>query len=269
MDNFLCVSSYNNNLDWLKHYKNPHLIYDKTWNGGLKDNNHKSKVSPSNLKKKYPELNIINSNNYGYNIYDYLTYIIDNYQELPPVIVFMKGNTIGRHVSEECFKKLVNNKYFTCIEDFKYHDPNQKSLKNGNAYITCEGGWMEKNTNWYIRDHRHPIKFFDSYNSFLSFCFIDPVYPKYIRFPPGGCYIVPKQQLLKYEITFYKNLREFVSYARIPCEGLMIERALYTIWNCNFEVSKNMKKEIDYEQFIYPSLRKKKFFNFISRSRAF
>ena len=41
--NFLCISSYNNNLDLLKKYNNPHLIYDKTWEGGFKDNKYKEK----------------------------------------------------------------------------------------------------------------------------------------------------------------------------------------------------------------------------------
>ena len=79
--NFFCISSYNNNLNWLKDYKNPHIIYDKTWNGGYKDNDNKIKIKSYNLNKKYPKFNIIKGNYFGYNISDYLTYIIDHYDD--------------------------------------------------------------------------------------------------------------------------------------------------------------------------------------------
>ena len=263
--NFLCISSYNNNLDWLKKYDNPHIIYDKTWNGGLKNNINKERVPKSELKKKYPNFNIVNGSNNGYNINDYLTFIIDNYEKLPENIVFMKGNTIGRHVSEEKFESVVNNKHFTCIEERGAHNYNQRSLKNGNALISCEGGWMEKNTSWYLRHNAHPTKYFLSYNKFLSFCFKNPVLPKYIRFPPGGCYVVPKSQILKYKLVFYKNLRIFVKHSRISGEGLIIERALYTIWNCDFEISENMKKIIIQKKFNYPPKIKIIFFKYLSR----
>jgi len=267
--NFLCISSYNNNLDWLKNYENPHLIYDKTWNGGYKDNKYKLKVPKSNLKKKYPNFNIINADNNGYNVNDYLTFIIEFYGELPDNIVFMKGNTIGRHVSEDKFKRLVKNKFFTCIEECESHNPHQKSLKNGFAMITCDGGWMEKNNSWYLKHHAHPVKYFLSYNDFLNFCFDNPVLPKYIRFAPGGCYIVPKEQILKYDLIFYKNLKLFAEHSRVSGEGQLIERALYTIWNCDFEVSSNMKKRINKKTFNYPSAKKILFFNYSSRIKDF
>ena len=265
--NFLCISSYNNNLDWLENYDNPHLIYDKTWNGGLKNNLNKERVPKSNLKKIYPNFNIVNGNYKGYNVTDYLTFIIDNYEYLPENTVFMKGNTIGRHVSEKRFKRIVNNKYFTCIEEWQKHNPHQRSLKNGYALLSCEGGWMEKNTSWYLRHHAHPIKYFLSYNNFLSFCFENPVLPKYIRFPPGGCYIVPKNQILKYELVFYKNLRIFANHSRVSGEGQLIERALYTLWNCDFEVSDNMKKIINKKKFKYPPKMNILFFKYLSKLR--
>ena len=263
--NFLCISNYNNNLDWLKKYNNPHLIYDKTWNGGYLDNNNKKKISSLNLKDKYPDFNIVQGTYFGYNVTDYFTFIIDYYSKLPDFVVFMKGNTIGRHVPEETFKKIVNNKFFTCIEDYKQHDSNQKSLRSQFALLTCDGGWMEKNNSWYLRHYKHPTKYFLSYDQFLSFCFKDPVYPKYIRFPPGGCFVVPKDQILKYEIIFYKNLKLFAEHARVSGEGQLLERALFTIWNCNFEVSNNMKQLVDPEKFIYPNKYKKKLFYLYSR----
>ena len=263
--NFLCISSYNNNLDWLRKYKNPHIIYDKTWNGGYKDHYDIQKIKPSGLQKKYPEFNIINADINGYNISDYFSYIIENFNNLPDHIVFMKGNTIGRHISEEKFKRVVNNKYFTCIEDYTFHDQNQKSLRNGHALLSCDGGWMEKNTSWYLRHHLHPTKYFLSYNGFINFCFKNPVLPKYLRFPPGACYIVSKEQIYKYNKIFYQNLKTFANHSRLSGEAHLIERSLYTIWNCDYEISENMKSLIDEELFNFPSKYKKLFFNHISK----
>lgn len=240
--NFFCISNYNNNLDWLSKYPNPHLIYDKTWAGGVVDNDNSGLIPPSNLKERYPNYNIVNGDPNGYNISDYMTFIIDHYDSLPDVVAFLKGNTIGRHVSKEYFDRVIDNKCFTLLEDWKEHDPNQTALQNGYAMFSCDGGWMETNDSWYLNHPKHPTKYFKSYNDFLNFCFVDPVHPKYIRFPPGANFIVPKEYILKYDKIFYENLRTFTRHTRVSGEGQMIERALYTIWIGNYQVADTMKE---------------------------
>lgn len=241
--NFLCISNYNNDLDWVKEYPNPHLIYDKTWNGGFLDNDESSTMTPScPLKEKYPDYNIVNGSPNGYNISDYMTFIIDHYECLPDVTAFIKGNIVGRHVSLDYFNRVINNKVFTPIEDWTMHHPDERS---NYAMFSCEGGWMELNDSWYLRHPKHPTKHFNDYNNFLRFCFKDPVFPRYVRFPPGGNYIVPKENILKYDKIFYQNLRTFVDHHRVSGEGQMIERSLFTIWMCNFQVNDGMKKLID------------------------
>jgi hypothetical protein len=254
--NFLCISNYNNDLDWLREYPNPHLIYDKTWNGGVLDNDNSVELPPSNLKEKYPDFNIINGSQNGYNINDYLTFIIDNYDNLPEVTVFIKANIIGRHVGKNYFDKVINNKTFTPLVDWSEHEEDKTSfLKTkhmdslvviliGYSMWSCEGLLMELNDSWYLRHPKHPSKYFRDYNDFLKLCYKNPILPKYISFPPGGNYIVPKEYILKYDKVFYQNLKKFVDYERVPGEGQMIERALYTIWTCNYEVSDVMKKLI-------------------------
>ena len=240
--NFLCISNYNNDLSWLSDYPNPHLIYDKTWAGGVTDNDNSGLIPPSNLKERYPNYNITNGDPNGYNISDYMTFIIDHYDNLPDIVCFVKGNTIDRHVSKEVSDRLINNKCFTPIEDWKSHDPNQQALLNGYAMISCDGGWMETNDSWYLNHPKHPTKYFRNYNDFLRFCFKDPVLPKYVRFPPGGNFVVPKEYILKYDKIFYQNLRTFTRHTRVSGEGQMIERALFTIWIGNFEVADTMRE---------------------------
>jgi hypothetical protein len=160
------------------------------------------------------------------------------------VVAFLKGNTIGRHVSKEYFDRVINNKCFTCLEDWKEHDPNQAALQNGYAMFSCEGGWMETNDSWYLNHPKHPTKYFKNYNDFLDYCFVDAVHPRYVRFPPGANFIVSKEYILKYDKIFYENLRTFTRHTRVSGEGQMIERALYTIWLGNYEVSERMKKRV-------------------------
>lgn len=238
--NFFCISNYNNDLDWVKDFPNPHIIYDKTWDGGYYRNDSDDTFGPSKANEKWPEYNIIKANPNGYNIHDYMSFIIDHYENLPEVTVFCKGNTFPRHVTRKKFEQLVKLKCFAPIEEWTVH--NTPTMPT--AMFSCDGGWMEINTSWYLNHPQHPTKYFRNYNDFLLYCFKNPVIPYYLRFPPGGNFVVPKEYILKYDKVFYENLRTIVEHTRVPGEGQLVERALFTIWMSNFEVSDNMKKAI-------------------------
>jgi hypothetical protein len=218
--NFLCVSNYNNDLSWLDKYSNSSVIYDRSDNDSF-------------TKGRF----IFKSPNIGYNIYDILSFIIDSYDSIPWFTTFCKGNVFPRHVSQETFEKLKDNKKFTCIFDYTLH-------KEGNwNFFTSEGNYSEINNNWYMHDGK-PYKYFSSYNDFISYFFVNPVLPKFITFCPGGNYVVPKDVILKYPIEFYKNLRTIISHSSHAAESHLVERALYTIWNCDFDLSKDATKLI-------------------------
>ena len=70
------------------------------------------------MREKYPKMNITNGQIGGYNINEYLTYIISNYHNLPDNIVFIKANIIERHVSLNFLKNILDNEYFTSIEEW-------------------------------------------------------------------------------------------------------------------------------------------------------
>ena len=63
--NFFVISNYNNDLEWVSEYPNPHIIYDKTWAGGVVDNDNSGFLPPSGLKEKYPDYNIVNGDPNG------------------------------------------------------------------------------------------------------------------------------------------------------------------------------------------------------------
>ena len=88
--NFICISSFNDDLEWFKEFDYPHIIYDKCFKGIKKTKYFPYDIPPSNLTIKYPDLNIRKGEIGGYNINEYLSYIIEHYDNLPDNVVFIK-----------------------------------------------------------------------------------------------------------------------------------------------------------------------------------
>ncbi len=201
--NFLVVSSYFNDIRWIEHYTSNYIVYDK------------SKI------------------NVGYNLSDYFTYIIEHYDSLPPVVIFMKGNLFPRHVTLAYWESVMNNETFTPLED-----PAILEVKKPNSAFTLGGGYEEINHNWFTFLYRkHPIKFFNTLDSFLKYVYKNPPHFRYVRFAPGANYIVPKENILKLPKVLYENMRTFVSHHQLSAESHIIERALYTLWTSNYQLN--------------------------------
>jgi hypothetical protein len=186
------VNNYkNHDLEWIKEYKPDNVIvYDKT------------------------------INNVGYNIYDYLDYIVNNYHSLPEVVLFVKGNMLERHITKEEFDEIVDNKTFTPI----------LTQHHGTYMPVCyyeDGLYYERNDSWYMQEHES--KFFKTYGEFADEMGLPN--PTYLGFAPGACYIVPKENILKRSLKFYKKLIHYVDYCAEPAEAHLIERSLHEIWS--------------------------------------
>jgi hypothetical protein len=218
MKNFICISNYNNDVSWIKDYDNPYIIYDKSDDDSfVKDLKH------------------IKTPNIGYNIYDIMTFIIDNYNNLPDFTTFCKGNIFPRHVGRETFENCMNNQYFTPIFDYRLHQTQMPI-----AMFSSDGNYSEINNSWYMGTS-HPRKYITTnYNDYLNYIFENPIHPNYITFAPGANYVVPKNYILKYPVEFYMNLRKLVSHEQLPIEAHIIERSLYSIWLGSFKINKNM-----------------------------
>jgi len=249
--NFICISSFNDDLNWFKEFDYPHIIFDKCYKGIKKSKYYPYEIKPSNLCNKYPSLNITNGEIGGYNINEYLSFIIINYDNLPENIVFIKGNIINRHVSLNFFKKVLDNKYFTSIEEWEKNNFKKVSILRKSSFISGEGGWLELNNSWYLNKRKHPNKFFNNFNTFMNFIFKSYINPEYIRFCPGANYIVPRNIILKYDLVFYKNLKYIINYEQLSGESHILERALFSIWNSEYKVSDIMKKPFN-EDTIFP-----------------
>jgi len=218
---FFIISEWNNDVSWIKDYTENYLVYDK------------SNTLPEDILGK-----VIKRKNVGYNVGDYFNFFIENYDNLPSVMALLEGCPWD-HITREKFDKLINNNEFTPLESYE-HIPETWINKKGE-----DGGFTEYNNNWYISAHvqthgSEVNRYLQSYNQFLFEVFENPVYPKYIRFSPGGQYIVKQENILFYSKKFWNKLLKYVDYTRVPSEGHIIERALYTIFTNKFKERKDL-----------------------------
>lgn len=222
-DNFLVVSSFNNDLSWIKARTDSYCVYERgtqtTDSYGLK-----------------PE-KCFKTPNVGYNIYDYLTYIIDNYEDLPQCTLFVKGNIFPRHIAEEHFDKISNSNIFMPIIE-----PGRHVCSWPMSAMISDTVYFELNTSWYL--NHHTVKYFNSFNEFLGFIYTNPLLPRYVAFAPGANYVVPRQNVLRVPRVVYENLRHFISYIDLPGEAHILERALPIIWTSGYTFSTNILNSV-------------------------
>lgn len=243
-NNFLMVSNYNADISWILDYTDNYIIYDRS--------------DTDEWIKQFDQSKVIKSKNIGYNFYDYFTFIIDNYENLPDNIIFSKGNIFPRHIDEKYFNKIMNNVFFTPIEDWETY----KTIFPI-SFLSVDGGFNEINNSWYLKHFK--TKYFKNYNDFLRFIYKNPIIPRYIRFAPGGNYIVQKNQILKIPKVVYRNLRLFISHCQLPGEAHIIERFIYTLWVSNFELSPKILETLD-ESFVNKDIKKEKLYKKIYNS---
>jgi hypothetical protein len=226
-DNFLVVNQYNYDISWVPKYTDNYVIYDK---GNTEIESDK----------------VIKLPNVGHNIHTYFHHIIENYDSLADVTIFVKGDVFPRHCKEEKFLRLINNKEFTPLESYEHVDTSPSSAMR----LTDDGGYMEINNSWYAPHYVH--RYFSNYNVFLNAIFVNPEIPSWVRFAPGANYVVPRTNILRYEKKFYQKLNSFIDYDAspqecagrnsMPLECFFIERALYTIWMGNFKAKEEIYK---------------------------
>lgn len=224
MNKKIVISNYNSDLNWLDitypfgFSKENIIIYDRSDN-----------------KKDWSHLGVYyNSPNVGENIYDIMRFIVDNYENIPDVTIFLKGNLFQReeyrggenyYTTKERFFRALNADYFLPIE--RYHESTCFHV-NGIGFI--EKNWNPK-TNSKIYS-----KYFSSLPELMNILFHNPFPFDYNRFAPGANYVVPKANILKFSKKFYEKLMEYVSYEppkdyyTTCAEAFLIERLLYIMW---------------------------------------
>ena len=168
--------------------------------------------------KDFPQEKILYEPNAGDADFSKLTWLINNYHDLPDVFLWTKSN-LFKFITPEEFDEVKDNKHFTPLltKNHKVYEP----------ICRYEGGlYAELNNSWYLGSA--PSYYFDNYHQFAaSFNLEDP---QYLRFAPGGSYILTRETVHKYAVDFYKDLASLLPYAQRPGEAQFLERSYYNIW---------------------------------------
>ena len=140
---------------------------------------------------------------------------------------FSNGNC-----SEDKFFRLIRNNHFTEIHDYENEYQDGKS-----SFIEKNGGYYEINKPWYLKKHKP--KYFYSFDNFMNFFFDNYNSLKYVRFSPGGSYLIEKQRILFYPREFYSNIKKILSWGIVIGDAHIVERALYLIFSNRYNLRKS------------------------------
>jgi hypothetical protein len=208
-ENFFVISNFNVDPENLTKYARSYLVYDQSDDPKVIERNH---------AKKDPR--IISHPNTGHNHIVFFKYILDNYDNLPERVAFLKGNIIGRHLTQEFWDDNYDNSFYT----FLWHDPEFRD-KPGIAYSLGSGQLIERNNNWFVTKSTH--RYFTEVNQLISFFYESSFFPEYNLFAPGGCYIIERERIHRNPKSFYFGLIKVMDYAFFPSEVWMVERLMH------------------------------------------
>ena len=191
------VSQYNENLNWLARMANHSHIYHKG-----------TEVIPHFEYRQWDKLP-----NIGREGHTYLHHIINNYDYLANVTVFLQGGL----ATERSLGGAYNN-----ISDYiTLAQKNQMACK---AYHVNEGMWGRINQ---LKEKPSLDNY--SFGKFWQIIFGYP-HPPTINICYRGCFAVTRRLIQQHPIAFYKNLISYVNHSSDPLEGHYLERLWVSIF---------------------------------------
>lgn len=215
------LSNYNFDPSWVKEYTDDYIIYDRSEKSDWTNDIH------------YGKLTFVE--NKGSDIYDKLSWIVDNYDNLPDVVLLAKSN-LFKYITKEEFDLVKDNTTFTPLLT-QYHKEvlcDEGMPEPGTPFsFYRDGMYYELNYPAYLLAHKTKDPYWCYSDTFPHFPLLRIVginNMKYVPFAPGSNYIVTKENILKHPRDFYLELRSWLDWDRYPGEAMVIERGLYTIW---------------------------------------
>jgi len=199
--------NYNYTPNWLFDYDFDYLLYDRS--------------DSKEYLKDFPQERIIYTENLGNVDYDKLTYLVENYYDLPDVFLWGKSN-LFKYITQPEFDKVKDNTTFTPLLTQKHKTYGDQQ---GPVCFYQDGMYWERNNSWFLNEHR---AHFNSWNEWARE-FMLPT-PYFIPFPPGGNFILTKETVHKYGADLYDKMRKTMNYTITPGEAQCAERSYYLLW---------------------------------------
>lgn len=191
------LAHYSGDWTWAKEYTDDILIYNRS-----------EEDIPGSIKRE----------NVGDCDFDKLTYLIDNYYDLPDVFLWSKSN-LFKFITPHEFDLVKDNQEFTPLltQNHKVYEP----------ICRYEGDmYAEINNSWYL--NTVPSLYFQSYGAFAKVFNLPN--PDYLKFAPGGSYILTRERVQRYAVDFYQKLASILPYCQRPGEAHFLERTYFTLW---------------------------------------
>ena len=223
---YFVVSQYNEDISWLINAEN---------NGTL--------FARGSVPHSAGHLKIVEAKNIGGNQYDIIKFIYENYDDLPEIMCFTQAYPFD-HCEKSRFFEKVSSGNFASLESYEYL-PDQWARRSSRE---IDGGFLERNTSWYIFDNNDHLFSnditlscsFSSFDSFMSSLFKGYKSLPWIRFCPGSQYVVEKYRCTKYSKKFWYRLINFFPEWEtrnhlFPTESFIIERVLWYIFSGIYE----------------------------------
>lgn len=242
----LVISNYRATLDWVT----------KTHDYGITPENTIIYSKESDDERDWSHLGTeIKIPNIGANQYDILKYIIDNYDNLPDVTIFFKGNLFNPYEGNYERSKDKPLEYYTNEERFIQTLESKtyfSSWADINRYKACplcpkellDNGLLEQPMNHcdYSNSSLYEHRYFTNPHQVLDWCFVNPPKGSTITFLPSSNMALPRENILRYSKKLYEKLISIISYIpadtyldNIPAECHLLERVFYTIWSNELE----------------------------------
>jgi hypothetical protein len=177
----IVVSRYNEDINWIKFLNYKYIIYNKG---------------------EDIELDNIKLPNIGRESHTYLYHIINNYNNLDEITVFLQGNPFDH--SNDLFNSIFN-----------YNNENFYNLCNW--IVDCDLNGCPNHCGLEIVDFYQKI-----FNKDVDF--------DKLTFGAGAQFIVNKNSILKHPKSFYENILTLLDYSINPIEAYIIERLWHKIF---------------------------------------
>lgn len=199
---FVFATHYDGDWRWIPEYTDDFVVYNR---------------SSEDIPNSVPRENIGDAD------YDKLSWLVENYDNLPEVFLWTKSN-LFKFITPEEWDKVKDNKTFTPLltQNHKVYDD-----EHGPVAFYKDGMYHERNDSWYI--FAAPALHFPSYSHFANHLGIPN--PPYLPFAPGGSYILTRDAVHKHDKSLYERMMSFLPYTQRPGEAMMAERSYYSLWH--------------------------------------
>jgi hypothetical protein len=194
------IAAHNENISWLEPIANETIIFNKG-----------NPLNNSTLADLFLDIRALS--NVGRESHSYLTYIIENYYNLPEIVTFSQARITdhGYKYPLDALKIMSEEaEIFGCSKNFK----------TGN--IRKNFGLTEVKV--------CPFKDYETIGAFVKHFFGKE--DDYYKFFSNGVFSVRSDKILSRPKQFYMDLIKTLEHHNNPREGHFFERSWYLIFNC-------------------------------------